>query len=489
MPTWASPGVGVRGKGRTETMDDFALAAPAVISIQERRTAEGLDRHIPIILRDGIPYDAALDRFFLDLPLNGVRSPHSLRAYGYDIAVWVRFLHAACGKTVWAATRVDVDAFHRARRRADAGARISAASWNRSVAALEKLYRWAELEGLVGSSPFTHRDVWRRGYGNRRARVAARNDSYERAAKRSDVRFVSLEDYRVFRDVGLRGLDVDGAERPGARDRNGARNALFAELLVTTGLRLSEASFLLASELADLAHNAARGRQARFELPSALTKGERGRSILVPRRLLQQISAYIVAERAHAVAKFSDREGWRAIEQSIFIRRPAPHVTGLTLHDGGTIPFEALTPDERSRLVICDDDGVTREPAVLWVTEIGLPIQPNSWEAAFARASRRCANAGVPLRINPHQLRHTFAVHMLAMLIQHRLRDAAGEAPTTNTEGYRRLLGDPLQQVQRLLGHASLTTTYIYLDHIAARADTVDAAVEELLALVPKAGS
>src|SRR5271165_6922220 len=223
-------------------MDDFALAAPAVISIQERRTAEGLDRRVLIILRDGIPYDAALDRFFLDLPLNGVRSFHSLRAYGYDITVWVRFLHAACGKTVWAATRVDVDAFHRARRREDAGARISAASWNRSV--------------------------------------AARNDSYERAAKRSDVRFVSLEDYRVFRDVGLRGLDVDGAERPGARDRNGARNALFAELLVTTGLRLSEASFLLASELADLAHNAARGRQARFELPSALTKGERGRSIL-----------------------------------------------------------------------------------------------------------------------------------------------------------------------------------------------------------------
>jgi site-specific recombinase XerD len=38
--------------------------------------------------------------------------------------------------------------------------------------------------------------------------------------------------------------------------------------------------------------------------------------------------------------------------------------------------------------------------------------------------------------------------------------------------------------VQRLLGHASLTTTYIYLDHIATRADTVDA-VEELLALLP----
>jgi site-specific recombinase XerD len=39
--------------------------------------------------------------------------------------------------------------------------------------------------------------------------------------------------------------------------------------------------------------------------------------------------------------------------------------------------------------------------------------------------------------------------------------------------------------VQRLLGHASLSTTYIYLDHIASRADTVDTAVEELLALLP----
>lgn len=72
---------------------------------------------------------------------------------------------------------------------------------------------------------------------------------------------------------------------------------------------------------------------------------------------------------------------------------------------------------------------------------------------------------------------------MLAMLIQHRLRDAAG--PAGAMEGYRQLLGDPLQQVQRLLGHASLATTYIYLDHIAARADTIDAAVEELLALLP----
>jgi site-specific recombinase XerD len=412
-----------------------------------------------------------------------------LRAYGYDIAVWVRFLETACSKTVWAATRADLDAFHRARRRQDAGSRISAASWNRSIAALDKLYSWAQSEGLVAASPFMHRDVWRQGHSTGRVRILARNDSYERAAKRSDVRFVSLEDYRVFRDVGLRGLTTDGGERPGGKDRNATRNALFADLLVATGLRLTEASFLLAVEIGDLARQAARGRQARFELPCALTKGDRGRTVLLPRRLLQQIASYIVAERGHAVGKFQGREAWHAIEQPIFIRRPEPHAKGLTLRDGGTIPFAALSPDERGRLVICGDDGAPNEPAALWLTEIGLPVQPNSWEAAFARASRRCAAAGVSLRVNPHQLRHTFAVHMLAMLIQHRIRETASDDRTSGAEGYRQLLGDPLQQVQRLLGHASLTTTYIYLDHIAARADTVDAAVEELLSLMPQTAS
>jgi hypothetical protein len=69
---------------------------------------------------------------------------------------------------------------------------------------------------------------------------------------------------------------------------------------------------------------------------------------------------------------------------------------------------------------------------------------------------------------------------MLALLIRqqfgeaHKHQDPSGAA-------YRRLLGDPLQQVQRLLGHSSIATTYIYLDHLAGSRDTVDVAVEELL--------
>src|SRR3546814_5838259 len=85
-------------------------------------------------------------------------------------------------------------------------------------------------------------------------------------------------------------------ERPGARDRNGARNALFADLLVTTGLRLEEASHLLAAEIPVC--DARSERQRRVELPAALTKGDRGRSMLLPRRLLPVFDAYIAVERA-----------------------------------------------------------------------------------------------------------------------------------------------------------------------------------------------
>lgn len=58
-----------------------------LIVIQERRAADGLDSYIPVILRGGEIYDPDLDRYFLDLPLNGARSRHSLRAHGYDVLV------------------------------------------------------------------------------------------------------------------------------------------------------------------------------------------------------------------------------------------------------------------------------------------------------------------------------------------------------------------------------------------------------------------
>lgn len=436
----------------------------------------------PAIQRDGAPYDSNLDRFLADLPLNGVRSRHSLRSYAYDLLVWVRFLDEASGKTVWQATREDVDAYYRARRHDDAANRISAASWNRAVAALDKLYRWAVEDGIIAQSPFAYRDVWRRmPSGRGRTITVTRNQAYERAVKRSDVKFITIEDYRRFRDVGLQGLAVDGSDRPGARDRNGGRNALFADLLITTGLRLEEASSLLAVEIEYAIRGSAGGdKQVAFRLPAALTKGDKGRTIRIPALLLSRLRSYIAVERANAVAKFRARDGQQRMRSAIMVG-----INGRTIavsKDGKATPLrlETITPDERRRLVLRDASGNAAEPAALWLSEIGLPVAPNSWEAVFTRASRRCQDAALPFDVSPHQLRHSFAVHMLALLIRQRFGEVS-KSEDLSGAAYRRLLGDPLQQVQRLLGHSSLATTYIYLDHLAGCQDTVDAAVEELL--------
>src|SRR3546814_159147 len=168
--------------------------------------------------------------------------------------------------------------------------------WSSDVCSSD-LYRWGEQQGLIADAPFSRRAVWQPVQGGGRGMIAARNDAYERVARRSDVRFVTMDDYRIFREVGLRGLTPDGTERPGARDRNGLRNALFADLLVTTGLRLEEASGLLAAELAAIDREDGEARQLWLPLPPPLTKGDRGRSVLVPRRLLRQLAAYVAVDR------------------------------------------------------------------------------------------------------------------------------------------------------------------------------------------------
>ena len=448
------------------------------IRLLETRKASGLDRDIPRIVADDELYDPDLDRFFLELPLNGTRSRHSLRAIGYDIVVWVRFLEQARGKTVWSVSHDDVVAFHGTRRRGSASHRISASSWNRSVASLDKLYRWGVDHGLIGASPFRHRQAWRRGPGGQRAAHAERNMAYEPSSAQFQPRFVSLETYRLFNRVGLRGLTPTGHERPGARDRNGLRNALFADLLVSTGLRLVEAGSLLACELLRMGTPDGSQRQIRFDLPPPISKGNRGRAILIPQRIIARLYDYIDIERSRAASKFKSRSGLSQISRPILVERSTNDPHTIRLSDGSTVRTDRFTPEERLRLVLCME-GIPEAPAALWLSEVGLPVRSNSWEAIFLRASRRCHDAGFNIRISPHQLRHTFAVHMLAMLIEQQIGQTKPD--TRGMEAYRQLLSDPLQQVQHLLGHASITTTYVYLHQIAAQADTVDTAVGRLL--------
>ena len=463
---------------RSSSLNAQIKICQSSVRLLETREGDSHDRDIPRIVADGGLYDHDLDRFFLELPLNGTRSRHSLRAIGYDIIVWARFLDQACGKAIWSVSHEDVVAFHSARRRGTASHRISASSWNRSVASLDKLYRWGVAQGLIEASPFRHRQVWRRGFGGRREVHAERNMAYEPSTAQFSPRVASMETYGLFNRVGLRGLTQTGHERPGARGRNGTRNSLFADLVVSTGLRLEEAGSLLTCELPKMAVCVSSQRQIGFDLPPPISKGNRGRTILIPNRVIARLQDYIEIERARAVSKFKARSGTSQIQRTILVEQSAKDPHMVKLSDGSTVPISRFTPDERLRLVLCKA-GVPEAPVALWLPEVGVPVRFNSWEAIFLRASQRCSEAGLDIRISPHQLRHTFAVHMLAMLIEQQIGQTTPNVG--GMEAYRQLLNDPLQQVQRLLGHASITTTYVYLDQIAAQADTVDTAVGRLI--------
>jgi hypothetical protein len=268
----------------------------------------GLVEGMPFILGEDGSYDHDLNRFFRAAPTMGVRSLNSLRAYARDIVVWLRLAERRDGKSLWAVDREDIAAFHRARRLSSPTHRISAQSWNRSIAALDKLYRWAVEEKLIDKAPFTYRQMWGRTTDGGTVGIAA-NMAREAGSRKRNTRFLSLDRYLLFRDVGLRGRLPDGGEDPGWCGRNGERNALFAELLVTTGLRLQEGSSLLLAELPALDSHPDQ-RSIPFPIAAATAKGNKGREVRLPLRLLRRLRDYADVERANALDRYGLRRRW-----------------------------------------------------------------------------------------------------------------------------------------------------------------------------------
>lgn len=450
------------------------VPADLSMSLADAANRIGVMDGMPFFLdRDGT-YLHEVNRFFRACPTMGVRSRHSLRAYAHDIFVWMRFLEERRGgKQLWRADHNDVIAFHHARRLSDAPFRISASSWNRAIAALDKLYRWALEEGLIASSPFRYDLSFRHGHGRGTPKVVEGNRARERAARPHDMQIVDIGRYLAFRDIGLRGRLPDGPEDPTWRGRNGERNAVFAELLVTTGMRLGEAGSLIIDELPRLTSDSP--RILPFDLPGAITKGERPRRIRLPRRVLKLIGDYCDIERHVAVAKAPPRP------VVPFVLSP----DGRNAVDGSgrRIALTRLRPQDRQRL-LRSTDGMD-EHASLWLTERGQPVSSGTWEVAFRRASQRCQAFGLDITVTPHMLRHTFAVNMLSMLIREQV-GAIFNPTDAHGAAYRQMLGDPLRHLQHLLGHANVTSTYIYLDSLAEAQELVDAAAdrwtEELMA-------
>jgi site-specific recombinase XerD len=439
----------------------------------------GVPERMPFILGDDGAYDLRLNQFLRELPTMGVRAEKSWLAYARDLVTWARFLAEQRDKTVWEAEQADVAAYHRARRLGPPEKSISSSTWDRGIATLDKFYRWATAKGHVSRLPFSYRAPRSSAFLPGRRHPEPVNLAKERRGRRRPPGFVSVEDYLLFRDVGLRGRLPEGGPDPTFRGRHGHRNALFAELLVTTGMRLGEAATLLVDELPTAPPT---GRSAALPLAPVVCKGGRGRNVRVPARVLRAIGAYTELERANALEgddtqTVSDGPEVVAIDG----RACSVMVDGRRFR----VPLARMTSAHRMAAVDAD-----RRPLALWLTEAGAPVSDRAWQAVFERGSARCRALGHPVEVSPHTLRHTFAVHMLSLLIREQIgsmeRPGGADAATAP---YRRLLGDPLQRLQRLLGHRSVVTTYVYLDSLAEAQWLVDDAVDRWARdICPEAG-
>jgi site-specific recombinase XerD len=462
---------------------DYAALAVPVDGLDadeaRRRATEFRGRFVPegmpFVLNDDGSYEWTLNRFLRSLPTSNARSPKTWRAYAYDLVTWARFLAEHRGaRSVLDATREDLDAFYAARRLSGPEYRIESSSWSRLNAALEKFYRWALNVGLLEGWPFSYGRLQPSG---ELSVVGAR----EKRVRRGDVKFLSARRYLAFRDVGLRGYLPGGGQDASFASRCGARNGTFADLCATTGLRLEEANSLLACELPEI-DTSDGARSERFELAPLITKGDRGRFVNIPHRVLRGLRDYVEAERCVAVQRALSR-GFPPGSRWTRVLEPDRRGGRMLLASGrwSAVEWVDLDPSERSRLLHVDQDGQPVGPLALWLSEQGLPMAPRTWESAFERASHRCRRLGLDIDASPHTMRHTFAVHLLTELVRQLLASAGKEqAADMRLNAYRRVMGDPLAHLQKLLGHSRITTTYVYLDSIGEAQELIDEAVGEL---------
>lgn len=337
---------------------------------------------------DNGTYEADLNRALRLMPSYGVRSLRSVRAYADVYVAAGRFLQGQPEpKTLWEATRNDFNVLFTVRR-VDLATRQSKATWNLWVAALDKLYQIGVDEGLVAANPFPR---GLRSVRGRYGRAVERNLAYEPDGGQRPVKYLSLDQYRRWRNVGLLGTS---APLPRLRERNAA----FADLLLATGLRLQEAACLLTVEVADEAIGT-----HRFDLGATTAKGSKTRRVSVPARVQGELRSYMKVERAGAVA-IGRRMGTYAGTgwQKVVAAGPG----GVRLHTGrdGRLSLHELAPRERARLLLVDEDGRPVEPLALWLDERGRPVSLDAWQRVFDRASQDLGQRLLLLRVGSRQL-------------------------------------------------------------------------------------
>jgi site-specific recombinase XerD len=434
---------------------------------------EWLDDHdvldgTPFLIDPTGRYDSALNRYFQvhmsAEPLN------TQAAAAYDLKRFSVFLWENRGGKTWReATPEDRAAYKHWRLMDSRGPRVELVTWDREVATVNQFYRWALRQGYVAANPIIQRESRSREPGRQSSDETPAESSHQ--GPRNDMEWMPPATYRQWRDIGVRGFTAAGLADRSFRGRYASRNATYTDLMIRTGLRLSEQTSLSLYEVPEIIPGML---NAWTWLPRAIAKGASARSVYIPASVLKDVWDYVEMERADAVEQACERGVYERIRDPLLVEdRSRPFVR----MGGERQKISKLNHAERRRLLIRTDDGGL-EPAALWLNEYGMPSEPSCWQEAFKSANRRCARLGLRLRCHPHMLRHSFAVITLEQLWRGHIQELAAMTPAQR-QTYQMVFGDPLNWVRMRLGHSSIQTTQIYLHTLQ------ELAMETRMALVP----
>lgn len=438
--------------------------------------AAGIPDGLPFLLSPRFEYDTALNSYFRGAALVGA-PVNSNASRARALAGFLNFLHSSRGGRSWReATEADHLAFHQWRRRDAAGPRVSGSTWSQEVSHVHQFYAWAVARGLTGAVPVPQRA--RRQAPPGMMRTASGGDlvpaTYAHDEGGERVEWLPPGSYRLWRDVGVRGYGADGLPWRRFRGRWAARNAAFADLMVRTGLRLTEQASLTVHEVP---RRAGLGGYQRFWLPGAIAKNASARWIYVPDSAVRDLAAYAGLDRAEVAAGARAAGRYGQVRLPLVIGDPErPDLACVTGSAGRRVNVRQLGPAERRRLLA--DTGNGLEPAMFWLGEDGWPLAVPTWKSMFAAANKRCADQGAAVSCHAHMLRHSFAVVTLEQLQRGHIA-ALAELSADQRGHYTRIFGDPLDWVRRRLGHRSVLTTVIYLHALQ------ELEMETRMALVP----
>lgn len=449
-------------------LGDMTIVAPLSANSRDR-----LDMLLPpdgtaFVLDEHGGYDAEINDF-----LNWYRTQHGVRPeslvnYANDIIPIKAFL-VARGRTLSTVTAEDVADYKERRLNGSLSERLSDSSWNRAAITIVRVMQWAKKRRASTEEPLDFKVI--RGK--------------QRAAE-DQVRMIDIQSYLIFRNIGLLGGGEDNEKAMGSRAP--LRNAAFAELVVTSGLRMQEANALLDVDLPK--PGAFKGRFEKSMLPGAITKRRVTRRIPISKRVVvEYLAPYRREERTAFAARWKeDPEGrMRAVgmDPATLLRVLETDGVNAVVEIEGkrkTVPLSSFNWKERRRMVVALDlaDMSAGEFAAFFLSEGGTGMDKETWNRVFNRANERCRAYGYNIAVAPHMLRHTFAVYHLSNL----LRAEIGAITRMNLRGntdrtadlYRRILGDPLRNLQKILGHKSVQSTMKYLTYIDEAIEIVEEA-------------